>query len=93
MNFGFTLNIDNRETTQYCTENRKPSLVELEDGGDDTFERVLTVTSHQEALMAYYYLNNSDKMELSEVYNINETHNNLSMYPPSTTSEVTITEI
>ena len=74
---------------------RRPSLIDLADGDEDTFERVLKVNAHQEALLAYYYLNHSDKVEFErcEVYNVNETQSPMSTspttsFPPSRVYEV-----
>lgn len=98
VNFGFTLNIDNRESVQYNVENatnmiRRPSLMELDDDmEDDTFDRYLTVTRHQDDIMAYYYLNHhntNNTTEISEIFNISEKPmSSLPALPPSTMVEV-----
>lgn len=53
---------------------RRPSVVDLPDlsnleaysteslTGEDAFERILDVTTHQEALMAYYYLDDNNEV-------------------------------
>ena len=44
------------------------------DCGDDTFERFLSETSHQDTLISSYYMNNDDnQVEITEVFEINET--------------------
>jgi len=87
MNFGFTLNIDNsnrdalHQPINCDSLNRRSGLLEFVDGDEDTFERVLKVTSHQEALMAYYYMNS---MSACEVHNEMENRG----LPPSRIYEV-----
>ncbi|OXA45588.1 Patatin-like phospholipase domain-containing protein 2 [Folsomia candida] len=75
MNFGFTLNIDNgRSDNMQFIDDKRSSIVEFGDEDDDTFERFLSVTSHQDTLISSYYLNNADnQVEITEVFEINET--------------------
>jgi hypothetical protein len=91
VNFGFTLNIENRDSLQFTapntrTNSRRPSLVDIEEVEDDTFERYLTVTAHQEAIMAYYYLNQDS--EISEIVNVTHPHQPALALPSSTMVEV-----
>ncbi|CAL8115066.1 unnamed protein product [Orchesella dallaii] len=75
MNFGFTLNIDNCEAlpAAYQQCNSRQHQIDLGEHDDDTFERVLTVTSHQDALMACYYLDHCDnKVEITEVFQVDD---------------------
>jgi hypothetical protein len=63
----------NRESIQYI-DNKRSSIVEIGDEDDDTFERFLSVTSHQDTLISSYYLNNADsQMQITEVFEINES--------------------
>lgn len=43
-----------------------PDIVGQQEGlvGEDAFERILDVTTHQEALMAYYYLDDNNEVIL-----------------------------
>ncbi|CAG7721940.1 unnamed protein product [Allacma fusca] len=90
VNFGFTLNIENRDSVFTApntrTNSRRPSLVDIEEIEDDTFERYLTVTSHQEAIMAYYYLNQDS--EISEIVNMTDSPQTCLALPSSTMVEV-----
>lgn len=36
----------------------------------DTFEHILEVTNHQEALYAYYWMDDDQKMKLTEIFDI-----------------------
>ncbi|KAJ8725236.1 hypothetical protein PYW07_016194 [Mythimna separata] len=38
----------------------------------DTFEHILNVTSHNEALLAYYYLDSENKMKMTEIYDVTD---------------------
>lgn len=58
---------------------RRPSVVDAPDlstleaysteslTGEDAFERILDVTTHQEALMAYYYLDDNNEVSMGWV--------------------------
>ncbi|XP_063530602.1 1-acylglycerol-3-phosphate O-acyltransferase Pnpla3-like [Cydia strobilella] len=39
---------------------------------DDTFEHILSVTSHNDALLAYYYLDSDNKMKMTEIYDVTD---------------------
>ncbi|XP_063374820.1 1-acylglycerol-3-phosphate O-acyltransferase Pnpla3-like isoform X1 [Cydia amplana] len=39
---------------------------------DDTFEHILNVTSHNDALLAYYYLDSNNKMKMTEIYDVTD---------------------
>jgi hypothetical protein len=83
MNFGFTLNIENRDAvpTAYHCNSRQHSL-DLGDHDEETVERVLRVTSHQDAMMECYYLDHCDnKVEITEVYEVDDINE---MTPTST---------
>ncbi|XP_063601794.1 patatin-like phospholipase domain-containing protein 2 [Penaeus indicus] len=40
---------------------------------DDAFEQILDVTTHQEALMAYYYLDDNNEVRVTEIFDMTET--------------------
>lgn len=48
---------------------------------DDTFENILQVTSDQEAVMAYYYMDDNNKVQVTEIFDVtnSESHAMLSM--------------
>jgi len=78
MNFGFTLNIDNNVQYSSATnavEDTSHSLPTNGNEDDDTFERILSVTSHQDTLISSYYLSDAhnNTMKITEVIEINET--------------------
>lgn len=39
---------------------------------DDTFENVLQVTSDQEAIMAYYYTDENNKVRVTEIFDVTD---------------------
>lgn len=53
---------------------RQPSLTisRSDFGDDDTFERILQVTSHHEAIMAYYYLD-ENKVKVTEIFDVTDS--------------------
>ncbi|XP_015431999.1 PREDICTED: LOW QUALITY PROTEIN: patatin-like phospholipase domain-containing protein 2 [Dufourea novaeangliae] len=40
---------------------------------DDTFENILQVTSDQEAVMAYYYMDDNNKVQVTEIFDVTES--------------------
>ncbi|XP_071452365.1 1-acylglycerol-3-phosphate O-acyltransferase Pnpla3-like [Hetaerina americana] len=58
---------------------RRPSLnaVLAEPGttmvDDDTFDHILQVTSHHDALMAFYYMDENNKVKVTEIFDVTET--------------------
>ncbi|XP_076178968.1 brummer isoform X3 [Ptiloglossa arizonensis] len=48
---------------------------------DDTFENILQVTSDQEAVMAYYYMDDNNKVQVTEIFDVtdSESHPMLSI--------------
>ncbi|XP_050362756.1 uncharacterized protein LOC126781764 [Nymphalis io] len=38
----------------------------------DTFEHILNVTTHNDALLAYYYLDSDNKMKMTEIYDVTD---------------------
>ncbi|XP_011555038.3 uncharacterized protein LOC105386219 [Plutella xylostella] len=58
-------------------ERRRASEVRISYGDTvlsdaDTFEHILSVTSHNDALLAYYYLDSDNKMKLTEIYDVTD---------------------
>lgn len=56
-------------------DNKRPSIVEIGDEEDDTFERFLSVTSYQDTLISSYYMDNAppenqNKVEITEVFDV-----------------------
>lgn len=73
--------------TYHC--NSRQHSLDLGDHDYDAFERVLTVTAHQDALMACYYMDHCDNnVEITEVYEVEEMDG-----VPSTTIITDITEV
>ncbi|XP_045619539.2 1-acylglycerol-3-phosphate O-acyltransferase Pnpla3 isoform X2 [Procambarus clarkii] len=58
-----------------------PSLYDLVDEiptghiSDDAFEQILDVTTHQEALMAYYYLDDNNEVQVTEIFDLTRDEN------------------
>ncbi|XP_018309842.1 patatin-like phospholipase domain-containing protein 3 isoform X2 [Mycetomoellerius zeteki] len=48
---------------------------------DDTFENILQTTSDQEAVIAYYYMDDNNKVQVTEIFDVteSESHTMLSM--------------
>ncbi|XP_069956157.1 patatin-like phospholipase domain-containing protein 2 isoform X4 [Cherax quadricarinatus] len=69
---------------------RRPSLNDLSDPSlydganeillgqisDDAFEQILDVTTHQEALMAYYYLDDNNEVQVTEIFDLTKDESN-----------------
>ncbi|XP_008191795.1 patanin-like phospholipase domain-containing protein atgl-1 isoform X1 [Tribolium castaneum] len=85
MNLNFTLNLDDSDLPltqspgrKFATTKilqRKPSLTinRTDTGDDDTFEHILQVTSHHETIMAYYYLDENNKVKVTEIFDVTES--------------------
>jgi len=50
---------------EYNVPSRRPSLF-FDDGQEDSFERFLTVTAHQDTVVANYYINSENEVYLSD---------------------------
>ncbi|XP_047989430.1 1-acylglycerol-3-phosphate O-acyltransferase Pnpla3-like isoform X1 [Leguminivora glycinivorella] len=48
---------------------------------DDTFEHILNVTSHNDALLAYYYLDSDNKMKMTEIYDVTDADTDVVQSP------------
>ncbi|XP_063914558.1 patatin-like phospholipase domain-containing protein 2 isoform X3 [Zophobas morio] len=85
MNLNFTLNLDDsdlpisqspgRKFTSSKLLQRRPSLTinRTDTGEDDTFEHILQVTSHHETIMAYYYLDENNKVKVTEIFDVTDS--------------------
>uniref|UniRef100_A0A1B6BZU4 triacylglycerol lipase n=2 Tax=Clastoptera arizonana TaxID=38151 RepID=A0A1B6BZU4_9HEMI len=49
----------------------------VEHYADDTFENILLVTAHHEALMTFYYLDEKNKMKIAEIFEVTEDEANI----------------
>ncbi|XP_078046131.1 brummer isoform X2 [Augochlora pura] len=67
---------DHHTTTSKCVIN----MSELSPV-DDTLEDILQVTTEQEAVMAYYYMDDNNKVQVTEIYDVtdSESHTMLSI--------------
>ncbi|XP_017775894.1 PREDICTED: patatin-like phospholipase domain-containing protein 2 isoform X2 [Nicrophorus vespilloides] len=88
MNLNFTFNLDDedlplskssgRRFTTNKVLSRKPSMtVNKTDApvDDDTFDHILHVTAQHEAIMAYYYLDENNKVKVTEIFDVSESEN------------------
>lgn len=46
---------------------------------DDTFENILQVTSDQEAVMAYYYMDENNKVRVTEIFDVTDSESHAMM--------------
>lgn len=77
----YKLTMDAKKDTydNYQMERRRASQYKLTYGDKhityddtDTFEHILSVTSHNDALLAYYYLDGENKMKMTEIYDVTD---------------------
>lgn len=47
----------------------------------DTFEHILNVTTHNDALLAYYYLDSDNKMKMTEIYDVTDADTDIVQSP------------
>lgn len=40
---------------------------------DDTFEHILQVTAHHDAVMAYYYMDEDNKVKVTEIFDVTDS--------------------
>lgn len=57
---------------------RTPSLgsINYDFMADDTFENILEVTEHHESLVNFYYMDDNDKMKMTEIFELSEEEAN-----------------
>ncbi|CAG0885278.1 unnamed protein product [Darwinula stevensoni] len=48
---------------------------------DDTFEQILEVTSHQDAVMAYYYLDSKNQVKVKEIFDVTDADTSAILAP------------
>ncbi|XP_046748068.1 1-acylglycerol-3-phosphate O-acyltransferase Pnpla3 isoform X1 [Diprion similis] len=48
---------------------------------DDTFENILQVTSDQEAVMVWYYMDDNNKVQVTEIYDVTDTERQAILSP------------
>ncbi|CAH0560430.1 unnamed protein product [Brassicogethes aeneus] len=83
MNLNFTLNMDNSDlpltkSPQRKIKNilqRKPSLTisKTDNLDNDTFDHILQITSQQDTIMAYYYLDENNKVKVTEIFDLTDS--------------------
>lgn len=85
MNLNFTVQLEDRDlplnespVRKFNTKKilqRKPSLTvnRNETMDNDTFDHILQVTSHHETIMAYYYLDENNKVKVTEIFDVTDS--------------------
>ncbi|CAH1966929.1 unnamed protein product [Acanthoscelides obtectus] len=84
MNLNFTLNLDDSELEMNDGQSRKfktkeilckPSVtINRSDTMDnDTFDHILKVTSQHDTIMAYYYLDENNKVKVTEIFDVTDS--------------------
>ncbi|KAG8230280.1 hypothetical protein J437_LFUL009453 [Ladona fulva] len=48
---------------------------------DDTFDHILQVTSHHDALMAFYYMDENNKVKVTEIFDVTESDSHAMLSP------------
>ncbi|KAF7267490.1 hypothetical protein GWI33_019288 [Rhynchophorus ferrugineus] len=93
VNLNFTLDLDDcdlpleqspeRKFNTRQILQRKPSFTinKSDTMDDDTFDHILQVTSHHEAIMAYYYLDENNKVKVTEIFDVTEDESPLLQTP------------
>ncbi|XP_050303226.1 patanin-like phospholipase domain-containing protein atgl-1 isoform X2 [Anthonomus grandis grandis] len=85
MNLNFTMDLDKGELpleqipeckfqTRHVLQ-RKPSITvkKTDTMDDDTFDHILQVTSQHDAIMAYYYLDENNKVKVTEIFDVTDS--------------------
>ncbi|XP_060531801.1 1-acylglycerol-3-phosphate O-acyltransferase Pnpla3 isoform X1 [Cylas formicarius] len=85
MNLNFTVNLDNCDlpleqspgrkfkTKQILQRRPSFSVKKTDTMDDDTFDHILNVTSQHEAIMAYYYLDENNKVKVTEIFDVTDS--------------------
>ncbi|XP_066999744.2 1-acylglycerol-3-phosphate O-acyltransferase Pnpla3 isoform X2 [Anabrus simplex] len=88
MNFNFTLNIDDgsQQHAPSRSLSRWPSMTINRTGtdlplDDDTFDHILQVTSHHEAIMAFYYMDENNKVKVTEIFDVTDADTSAMLSP------------
>lgn len=93
MNLNFTLDLDDCDlpldqnpqkkfNTRQILQ-RKPSFTvnKTDTMDDDTFDHILQVTSQHDAIMAYYYLDENNKVKVTEIFDVTEEESSVLQTP------------
>ncbi|KAL1509177.1 hypothetical protein ABEB36_003953 [Hypothenemus hampei] len=93
MNLNFTLSLDDsdlpleqspdRKFNTRQVLQRKPSFTvnKTDTMDDDTFDHILQVTSDHDAVMAYYYLDENNKVKVTEIFDVTEDESSILQTP------------
>ncbi|XP_030755609.1 1-acylglycerol-3-phosphate O-acyltransferase Pnpla3-like isoform X1 [Sitophilus oryzae] len=93
MNLNFTLDLDDcdlpldqnpqRKFNTRQILQRKPSFTvnKTDTMDDDTFDHILQVTSQHDAIMAYYYLDENNKVKVTEIFDVTEEESSVLQTP------------
>ncbi|XP_012230680.1 1-acylglycerol-3-phosphate O-acyltransferase Pnpla3 isoform X2 [Linepithema humile] len=77
------VNLTVQYDTQSWLDSRSNCVINMDDltSVDDTFDNILQVTSEQEAIIAYYYMDDNNKVQVTEIFDVtdSESHTMLSM--------------
>ncbi|XP_056640090.1 1-acylglycerol-3-phosphate O-acyltransferase Pnpla3-like isoform X2 [Diorhabda sublineata] len=85
MNLNFTVQLEDRDlpinespVRKFNAKKilqRKPSLTinRTETMDNDTFDHILQVTSHHDTIMAYYYLDENNKVKVTEIFDVTDS--------------------
>ncbi|KAK9870801.1 hypothetical protein WA026_009760 [Henosepilachna vigintioctopunctata] len=85
MNLNFTLNLNDRElpfsekaheknSSTRMTRQRNPSItIDASETDTDAFEHILQITSQHDNIMTYYYLDENNKVQVTEIFDVTES--------------------
>lgn len=85
MNLNFSLNMEDKGKDECDISgkkclSRKPSFSVNHSSNpaidDDTFDHILQVTAHHDALMAFYYMDENNKVKVTEIFDVTEADEN-----------------
>ncbi|XP_012279637.1 patatin-like phospholipase domain-containing protein 2 isoform X3 [Orussus abietinus] len=70
-------------TLQYNDSRQSNCIINMSDMGpvDDTFENILQITADQEALMAYYYMDENNKVQVTEIFDVTDADKHAVLSP------------
>lgn len=71
-----TLNLTLRYNKSWkdLTQSKSSCILNMPDLNDDTFENTLQATSDQDALMAYYYMDDDNKVRVAEIFDVTDSN-------------------
>lgn len=70
INFNFKFEDSESDRVVPSRRNSLASKIEI---GDDTFENILQVTSHHDAVMAFYYMDENNKVKVTEIFDVTDS--------------------